>query len=159
MRQQRSNLVPASFGRVLTRPVLEGFYFPHLCDLYAPSLPVVDGNNAAQDVSYVKVYTGQKLFLQTTPETDEAFQNAHGAPLPMGRTKTINIFTLDMFLFPSGVVVRDTYVMHFLTPGDYYGAYWSLLGNAQSDVEHPFHLELCQMIYGKRIAKPPPGVS
>lgn len=151
MRQRRDNIVPASFGRIMTQPVLEGFYFPHICDLYAPEAPVADGNNAAQDVTFRKVYIGQKLFFSTTPETDEQ--------VVMGRSKTVNIFTLDVFLFPSSVIVRDTYVLHFLTPGDYYGGYWSILGNAQSDVIHPFHLELVQKVYGKRIAKPPPGVA
>jgi hypothetical protein len=102
--------------------------FPHLCDIWKlvplthdPTTKIL--TNATQ--VYALVVQGQICRHDPTPEEDK--------PSDFGRTKDIGLFTMDQFIFPSGVDIGDNYAIVFMTPGDNFQKVWKTQGNAQSD--------------------------
>lgn len=68
-------------------------------------------------------YTSVVCASYSTPETDN--------PELPGRTKPINMFTLDKFMFLAEQDIGDMYLIQLVTKGHpEYGAYWIVQGNA-----------------------------
>src|SRR5438309_1869295 len=72
------------------------------CDLYKPTTHVVnpptkEGGDLQLPVD--PTYSNVPCAFHSTPEID--------VPKPQGRTKEINIFTLDKFIIPQGIEIYD----------------------------------------------------
>ncbi|MBC8138140.1 MAG: hypothetical protein H8F28_19850, partial [Fibrella sp.] len=107
-------------------------HFPHRCDLWR-KCPVTTGvDKELRDTSlYELVDAGVWCLFDAQPETNET--------TVMGRTKSDNLFTMDVFLFPEGVELLDTYVIVFRTPGENADKTFVIQGNPQAGNRHPFH--------------------
>ena len=148
MRQLRDQMsLPAS--RVVSTALLDRFNFPHLCDLYKPSTllhapsQVDPAGLLIGDSSYTLAAQDVSVFFSPTPENDQ--------PTIMGRTTEENIFTLDKFVFPSGIEVHDAWVLVFLSAGDNYRDLYFVRGNPQSSNSHPFHLVTQQLVLCRKL--------
>lgn len=125
--QDRGYRLPSS--RILGT-VLQDLHFPHACALWKPTKLETLKNGAVNDgvlladTGYELVSKRQSCFYNATPETNEA--------TVLGRTRVNNLFTLDVFLFPEGVVLGDQWVLCLLTPGDNYGRLYVFQGAPQS---------------------------
>lgn len=151
MRQMTSNLTAVGKpGRIITQRVLDGIVFPHTCDLWKPAPLSVNANKSAKDGSFVIAVAGQKCRYIGTTEVDK--------PEVEGRTKQINIFTLDHWMFPIDVAIKDTWWMKLTSAHSQQGQFWAVQGNPQSQEANPFHLVHCLLVYGKQ-GPPPTGVS
>lgn len=145
-------------------------HFPHKCQVWKPErvkmlddaernptgLAVADGKYALatpegrEGRPEAAIYP---CFFSPTPETDEA--------LVMGRTKVVNIFTLDKCVFPSGVTIKDAWALIVLVPGDNFGNIYVVQGNPQSGNPMPFWPAgtTGQLVYMKRSPTKLPGMN
>jgi hypothetical protein len=156
--------------RMLGRARWTSIHFPHLCQLWKPvdgeALEGIDRNPTGLSVR-------DRRYVLATPEGREGDPAAAVYPCcwvatpetdpgaVMGRTKDDNIFTLDKFLFPSGIPIRDSWAILFLTPGDNYGEVQIVQGNPQSENTLPFVLggTSGQLVYVKQTPTPPTGMT
>lgn len=136
-------------SRLLGRMRLEEIHYPHLVQLWKPERikVIADAERnptglAVADGKYIQVSEATPCMCISTPETEQ--------PLIMGRTKYDNLFTLDKFLFPSGVEIRDAWTFIVLTPGDNQGDINIVQGNPQSSSATPGHTVGVQLVYAKR---------
>lgn len=157
MRQLRDQMsLPSS--RLVSATLLDRFNFPHVCDLFKPATllkapaEVNPSGLLVGDAAYTLAAQDVSVFFSPTPENDQ--------PTIMGRTTEENIFTLDKFVFPSGVEIHDEWVLVFLSAGDNYRDVYFVRGNPQSANPHPFHLVTQQLVLARKLiaAELPVGV-
>lgn len=139
--------------RIVSDRLIDAVVFPHVCSLWMPE-PLTHKSNltrAATDPVYTLANPAQICQFIATPETD--------VPKVVTRTKEVNIFTLDKFLFPPGVVVEDTWVIKLTSANlDYSGRFWMVQGNPQGQEQFFAHVVEVQMCYAK-LCVSPTGVS
>jgi len=83
----------------------------------------------------------------STPEND--------VPTPMGRTKAVNIFTMDRWKFPASTDVQDADLLVCIAgPNgfDQTGRVWAVQGNTQNHAT--LSVSNTQMVYAKLISCP-----
>lgn len=130
---------------------IDKMLFPHVCDIYKPAPVSIGVDKELSDLVYEVSVLGQKCLLDVLPETD--------SPTEFGRSKVDNMFTLDVFNFPSGVDVRDTYFIVFKHPGDNYNGFWIVQGNTQSMNYDPLRPVTQQKIIAVQTETAPVGVT
>src|SRR5476651_1115027 len=112
-------------SRIISDRLIDTFFFRHTCDLWKPNALTFKHpgtSKAAADPVYSLASRGQKCLFVATPETD--------VPTLAARSKEVNIFTLDKFLFPVGVIVLDTWIIKLTSPNvDDNGRFWIVQGN------------------------------
>lgn len=155
---QRDFRLPSS--RVFGKRQREALHFPHAVALWKPKrlsalrAPVDNAGLLIADLEYELATPYQKCFYNSTPETNEAEI--------LGRTRVNNLFTLDVFLFPEGAQVGDTWILYLLTPGDNHHRLYVSQGSPQSVQPGPFHAMGGQRALVARIqthpSNLPPGV-
>lgn len=152
MRTMRSRMTEDGIpGRIISQGYLDDLEFPHRVDLWKPSDLAVTTGNAAEDVAWELAVSNQPCRFVATPEID--------MPELVGRTKVVNIFTLDHFLFPVGLAIEDQWwIKSLFATGDYVGRWWVVEGNPQGQEYNPFHVVRVQHVYAK-LGTPPAGVS
>lgn len=147
-----------SSSRVLS-PVLHEMHFPHRCALWSPNpvstlrAPEENAGDLLADVSHDFVASDVPCFYNATPETNEA--------TVLGRSPSNNIFVLDVFLFPEGMVIDDQWVICLLTPGDNYKALFMAQGSPLSVQPGALHYISSQKVLAMRQPAQnalPPGV-
>lgn len=117
-------------------------------DLWKPADVGADGNKNATDLTYVIAYRGVQCHYSSTPETEDV--------MIAGRTKTVNIFTLDEFHFVDTQEIEDTWAIKMTTPGHpETGRWWIVDGNPKTNSWRAHK----RMVKAKNSPKPPTGAS
>lgn len=132
--------------------VIDAFYFPHSCDIWRLMPLTLDANKAAADPVYYLAATGVACKFLSTAETD--------VPTMVGRTKSVNIMTLDNWAFPGGTTIQDTDVLKLTSAAvpDGVGKFWSVQGNPKIIEGVPF-MPIDTLIVKSKETAPPKGVS
>ena len=148
--RQRRDTMEAPTSRVVSTELLDRFNFPHLCDLFSPTvLNKIPGSTAnpsglqVGDSAYQLAQEDAACFFSAAPENDQ--------PTIMGRVSADNVYTLDKFVIPSGIEVHDAWVLVFLSAGDNYREVYAVQGEPLAMNPHPFHRVTQQTILAKRI--------
>jgi len=121
-------------------------FYTYTADLYKPVFDVVNKN--ARDLQYVKVYSNVPIYYSSTPEVDEM-------KLP-GRSKIVNMFTLDQFHLLPEYEIEETWMLHLKSPVNHpdCGGWWIIEGNAQTKFRTRIRKPNYRLVYGKRGTEP-----
>jgi hypothetical protein len=72
-------------------------------------------------------------------------------PMLQGRTKVVNIFTLDVFHFEADCPVDDTWMIEMITPGSpKQGQFWYVQGDVQVRANSPTRTPNKAEVYAKQ---------
>lgn len=141
--------LPAS--RVLSKATVDRMRFPATCDLYKPGrlAPIpgsTDNPSGIQvgDTAYSLATQNVPCFFSPAPENNVS--------VVMGRVGADNIYTLDKFVFPSGVEASDGWVLVYLGAGDNYREVYVLQGDPLAGNPHPLHFLTVQTFLAKRVS-------
>ena len=131
-------------------------FYLYTVDIYRKVTTPINGDVGTKLVTdhgstYSKIASGVKCMFWSTPENDEVTE--------MGRTKSVNIFTMDRWKFDSAVDIQDTdTIVCTAGPNGFsqVGRCWLVQGNTQN--HNTLSISNTQMVYGK-LSTAPAGVS
>ena len=130
--------------------VYQADLYTYQCNIWGldPNVPWNAANMGDPAGNYILLYENVPCYLESTPEYDE--------PTPMGRTQSINIFSLDKWHFNALQPVQDGWALKMTASPqstNILNKWWEFMSNTQT---HTYLAEKLR-IYAKRTIQPQPG--